>query len=224
MTTVLVVDDDFMVAKLHAQYVAALSGFSVVGVAHSGTEALRLATELLPNVVLLDVYLPDMDGISVLRQLRAQHEGKSVDALFVTAARDVDVIRSAHQNGALHYLIKPFDQASLHDQLRHVASLRQRFNEIGEASQEDVDRIFGTDRREMRGMPKGLAAQTAELVLRTLREHPQGISASECAQASVLSRVTARRYLEYFTETGRTEVALSYGNAGRPERRYRWIG
>ncbi|ORT60188.1 response regulator [Streptomyces sp. CB03238] len=222
MTKVLVVDDDFMVAKLHSRYVSAVDGFTVVGVAHSGAEALRAAEALRPDVVLLDIYLPDMDGIGVLRALRAA--GHGVDALFITAARDAGTIRSALRAGALHYLIKPFSQAALREQLLHVASLRSRLESLDEARQEDVDQIFGTRPPGSRELPKGLAAHTADLVDRILRAHPSGLSATECAEAGSLSRVSARRYLEYFAETGRAEVTLRYGGTGRPERRYRRVG
>ncbi|MFF8609418.1 response regulator [Streptomyces sp. NPDC015346] len=222
MTKVLVVDDDFMVAKLHSRYVSTVDGFSVVGVAHSGAEALRAADLLRPDLVLLDIFLPDMDGISVLRELRGA--GLGVDALFITAARDAGMIRSALRAGALHYLIKPFNQAALQEQLRHVASLRSRLDELDEARQEDVDQIFGARPPGSRELPKGLAAPTADLVDGILRAHPEGLSATECAEAGSLSRVSARRYLEYFAETGRAEITLRYGGTGRPERRYRRLG
>ena len=226
VSRVLVVDDDFMVAKLHSHYVAGTEGFEVAGVALNGREALRAAERLRPDLVLLDVYLPDMDGIHVLRELRAARGdgGQPVDALFITAARDVHVIRAAQQAGALHYLLKPFHRSALQEQLRHVASLRSRFDALDEASQEDVDRIFGTRPPGSRELPKGLAGYTADLVERTLRLHAEGLSASECAEAGRLSRVSARRYLEYFAETGRARVSLRYGGTGRPERRYHWIG
>ncbi|MER5769436.1 response regulator [Streptomyces sp. NPDC001985] len=226
---VLVVDDDFMVAKLHSRYVSATEGFRVVGVAHSGAEALRAAERLRPDLVLLDIYLPDMDGLTVLRELRAAEEQNAtrarVDALFITAARDAGLVRAALRAGALHYLIKPFNQASLQEQLRHVAALRSRFERLGgEARQEDVDQIFGGRPPGARGLPKGLAPHTAELVERILREHRGDLSATQCAEAGSLSRVSARRYLEYFVETGRVEVTLRYGGTGRPERRYRLVG
>ncbi|MFI1191418.1 response regulator [Streptomyces californicus] len=217
-----------MVAKLHSRYVSTMDGFDVVGVAHNGAEALRAADQLRPDLVLLDIYLPDMDGIDVLRTLRAAQERDvsrpSTDALFITAARDAGVIRAALRAGALHYLIKPFHRSALQDQLRHVASLRARLDGLGEARQEDVDQIFGTRPPGSRELPKGLAAPTADLVERTLRDHPAGMSASECAEAGSLSRVSARRYLEWFAGTGRAEVTLRYGGTGRPERRYRWTG
>ncbi|MFG2870250.1 response regulator [Streptomyces sp. NPDC048338] len=222
MTKVLVVDDDFMVAKLHSRCVSAVDGFSVVGVAHNGAEALRAADRLRPDLVLLDIFLTDMDGISVLRALRGT--GLAVDALFITAARDAGTIRSALRAGALHYLIKPFHQTALQEQLRHVASLRTRLDALDEARQEDVDQIFGTRPPGSRDLPKGLAAPTAELVDGILRAHPEGLSATECAREGALSRVSARRYLEHFAETGRAEITLRYGGTGRPERRYRRLG
>ncbi|GHJ38618.1 transcriptional regulatory protein [Streptomyces sp. TS71-3] len=223
----LVVDDDFVVAKLHSRCVSAAGGCTVVGVAHSGAQALRAVERLRPDLLLLDVYLPDMDGIQVLRELRSAEERdpsrQPVDALFITAARDADTVRAAVRAGALHYLIKPFNQGALHEQLRHVTALRARLDGLGEARQEDVDQIFGPRPPGSQGLPKGLAAGTADLVERTLREHPDGLSASECAERGALSRVSARRYLEYFAETGRAEVTLRYGGTGRPERRFRWL-
>ncbi len=225
----LVVDDDFMVAKLHGRYVSATEGFTVVGAAHSGAEALRAAERLRPDLVLLDVYLPDMDGISVLRELRAAERRDAsrdgVDALFITAAREAAAVRSALRSGALHYLIKPFSPSALQEQLRHIAALRSRLDRLKEAGarQEDVDQIFGARPPGSRELPKGLAPHTAELVERILRGHPGGLSASECAEAGSLSRVSARRYLEYFAERGRVEVTLRYGGTGRPERRYRAV-
>ena len=60
MIRVLVVDDDFMVAKVHCGFVERVPGFSVVGVAHTGEEAVRAAGEIRPDLLLLDIYLPDM--------------------------------------------------------------------------------------------------------------------------------------------------------------------
>ncbi|OEV07837.1 chemotaxis protein CheY, partial [Streptomyces nanshensis] len=71
-------------------------------------------------------------------------------------------------------------------------------------------------------LPKGLTEQTAGLVRATLEAEsgPAGLSASECAEHSGLSRVSARRYLEHFVSLGTARVTLRYGTTGRPERRY----
>jgi response regulator of citrate/malate metabolism len=217
---VVVVDDDFMVAKVHSGYVARTPGFEVVGVAHNGADALRLVRELRPDLVLLDVYLPDLDGLTVLRELRGL--GDDVDVIVITAATDVDTVRRAMRGGVLHYLIKPFEYAALRDQLAHFAALDRRLGGLASAGQADVDEVFGARPRSV--LPKGLSTQTADLVEGVLRDRPGGVSASECAALTELARVSARRYLEHFVGTGRAEVRLKYGGAGRPERLYVWRG
>jgi response regulator of citrate/malate metabolism len=223
--SVLVVDDDFMVAKVHSGYVERLEGFTVVGVAHTGDDALRRIRDLRPDLVLLDIYLPDRDGLSVLRELRADPVTEDTDVVVITAARDVETIRGAMRGGALHYLIKPFSFAALRDQLEHFGSLHRKLHKLAQgaaAGQQDVDDVFGARPRSTAGLPKGLTAQTAELVAQALREHPDGLSATECAQVTELSRPSARRYLEHFVDRGKAEVRLRYGGTGRPERQYHW--
>ena len=74
MRDVLVVDDDFMVAEIHRRFVEQVDGFRAVGVVRTGTEALSAARELRPQLILLDVYLPDMTGLEVLQRLRSEGE------------------------------------------------------------------------------------------------------------------------------------------------------
>jgi response regulator of citrate/malate metabolism len=215
----LVVDDDFMVAKIHAAFVERTPGFKVVGVAHTGADALRAVHELHPALVLLDVYLPDRSGIEVLERLRA--ETPDVDVLVITAAREVDTVRRALRGGVVNYLIKPFEYAALRERLEHYAAAHHHLAEVSAAAQSDIDRLFG-GRTSSKPLPKGLSSETAELVGNVLREAASDLSASECAARAGLSRISARRYLEYFAKTGSVKVRLRYGATGRPERRYRW--
>lgn len=227
MIRVLVVDDDFMVAKVHSGYVDRTPNFTVIGAAHSGAEALRMAREERPDLILLDIYLPDVDGLTVLRELRSDPATVDTDVIVITAARDVDTIRGSLRGGALHYLIKPFSYAALRDRLDHVGSLHWKLAQLSArpaAAQHEVDDVFGSRRPGTAPLPKGLTEQTAELVKAALTDHPEGLSAMECAHATSLSRPSARRYLEHFVETGRAEVRLRYGNTGRPERQYHWRG
>ncbi|GAA4549016.1 response regulator [Pseudonocardia xishanensis] len=217
---VLVVDDDFMVAKVHSGYVGRIAGCAVVGVAHTGADAVALAGSLRPDLVLLDVYLPDMSGIEVLRRLRTgAPDDPSV--LVITAADDAATVAAALHGGALHYLVKPFDSRALEEQVERARRLRGRLAGLDRAGQEDIDRLFGAGGSSGR-LPKGLTAPTAQLVEKVLREHGADLSATECAERTRLSRVSARRYLEHFVETGAVEVRLRYGGTGRPERRYTW--
>jgi response regulator of citrate/malate metabolism len=214
----LVVDDDFMVAKIHAAFVARTPGFQVIRVVHTGADALRAVHELHPALVLLDIYLPDRSGVEVLERLRA--ETPEVDVLVITAAREVDTVRRALRGGVVNYLIKPFEYDALRQRLEHYAAAHQHLAEVPAAAQSDIDRVFGIMTLS-KPLPKGLSSETAELVEELLRSATSDLSASECATLAGLSRISARRYLEFFAGTGRAKVRLRYG-AGRPERRYRW--
>jgi len=220
---VLIVDDDFMVAKVHAGFVGALDGFEVVGTAHTGAAAIQDVARLRPDLVLLDVYLPDMTGLEVLRRLRA--DASDVDVVVISAARDVDSIRSALHGGVLHYLVKPFDRRTFEARLRDYAALRGDLAELDEAGQAAVDRVFGSSRgtavRAPVSTPKGIAPETLALVRETLSAAGEGgLSATECSERTGLARVSARRYLEQLVTTGEADVRQRYGTAGRPERRF----
>jgi response regulator of citrate/malate metabolism len=220
-TRVLVVDDDFRVARVHAGFVEGVPGFAVVGSARSGAEALELASRHDPDIVLLDVHLPDMDGIAVLRELRAR--GSTAGVLMVTAERDVDVVRAALSSGATQYLVKPFPRDDLVQRLRQVQQSLSSLGGLrdGEADQATIDRAFSRpEEKADAALPKGLSSTTADLVLGALRERGEQ-SAAGCAEALGLSRVTARRYLEHFVASGAAQVRLNYGGSGRPEHLYR---
>jgi response regulator of citrate/malate metabolism len=224
MIRVLIVEDDFMVARVHAGFVERTPGFTVAGVAHTGSEALAATAKLQPDLILLDIYLPDMPGVEVLSELR-HSDNADVDVIVVTAARDVDTVKRALHGGVTHYLVKPFTYDALRERLQYYVRRRSELAAISEAEQEDVDRVFGVVGESRAAMPKGLTAETAKLVRAALSDAgDKGLSAAECAAATGLSRVSARRYLEYLAAGGHAEVRSRYGSAGRPERRFRWTG
>ncbi len=216
---VLVVDDDFMVARIHTQFVERTPGFRVVGVASSGQAALDDIARLRPDLVLLDVHLPDMTGIDVLRRLRS--EGDDVGVLVITAAREADTVRAAASGGAVHYLVKPFDYDDLRVRLESFRTAHLALLGSGAPGQQDIDAVFGAAAPATQAtLPKGLSPETADAVVAALRESGE-LSAAECADVVGISRVSARRYLEHFVARGSASVRLQYGGAGRPERRYR---
>jgi response regulator of citrate/malate metabolism len=220
----LVVDDDFMSASIHRTYVDRIAGFEAVGEAHSGGEALDLVGRLRPDLVLLDIYLPDMSGLDVLRRLR-QDAAAGVDVIAVTAAKDVKTLRAAMQGGVVHYVVKPFLFETFRDRLERYAALKQRLERLREASQGDVDHLFSLLRVEGRPrLPKGISAPTLGLVVAAARASETEVSAVDVAERAGISRGTARRYLEYLESLGSVELSLRYGATGRPEHLYRWLG
>jgi two-component system CitB family response regulator len=221
MIRTLVVDDDFRVADLHCEYLSRVPGFSVAGRAHSGAEALAAVDRIRPDLVLLDFYLPDMSGLEVLRRLR-EEDHPSVDAIAITAARDVSSLRAAMRGGVVHYLIKPFRLAAFEEKLTSYAAARERIERLMQAEQGDVDRIFGTLRTVGdQPLPKGLSDTTLGLVMTALERARSGLAAAAVAESAGVSRVTARRYLDHLCRLGKAELTMRYGAPGRPEHRYR---
>lgn len=221
MIRTLVVDDDYRVADLHCEYVQRVHGFQVAGRVHTGAAALDSVDQLRPDLVLLDIYLPDLSGLEVLRRLR-EDDHPPVDVIAITAARDVDSLRSAMRGGVIHYLIKPFLYPAFEAKLLSYAAARERMSRMGHAEQGDVDRIFGALRTVgTETLPKGLSDATLDLVVQALGGSRSGLTAAGVAEAAGLSRVTARRYLDHLCQLGRVELSMRYGAPGRPEHRYR---
>jgi response regulator of citrate/malate metabolism len=220
--TVLVVDDDFRVAALHADFVGRVPGFRVTATAHTAAAALECVRTRAPDLVLLDLYLPDLDGLQLLGRLR-EGRGPHPDVIAVTAARDMPSVHLAMQRGAVQYLVKPFRFRALAERLTVYRDLWTRTRSGGEVEQVEVDRIFGLMRsvETTSVLPKGCSEATMALVRAVFAEPDAECSASEVADRVGISRTTAQRYLAHLADTGSIELRLRYGSAGRPEHRYR---
>ncbi|MCM3656793.1 response regulator [Agromyces mediolanus] len=218
---VVIVDDDFAVAQVNRAFVDARPGFVVVAEAHTGAAALAAIEQHRPELVLLDVYLPDLGGLEVLRALRAS--GDEVEVIAVTAARDLDTVRRARLLGVRQYLVKPFTGATLGERLDEVRRDLRRERRPDALDQQEVDRLLGTAAAPSGSpaVPKGLSGVSLGRVTAELANAAPDASAAEIARSLGMSRVSARRYLEHLVAIGAAEVAPRYGAAGRPEHRYR---
>ena len=222
MIRTLVVEDDALVAEVHASYVERVPGFVVAGVAHRATEALEILASRPVDLVLLDFHLPDVKGLDMLRLLRAR-SAAPVDVIAVTAARDAESIRAAIAQGVSQYLVKPFAFATFADKLERYARYRAQVDVAAEPDQAKVDALIGTLRgTTARTLPKGLNATTLDHVRDAVRESGAPLTASEVAGRCGLSRVTARRYLEHLVVEGVVTLSMRYGGTGRPEHLYAW--
>ncbi|MDA8276875.1 MAG: response regulator [Actinomycetota bacterium] len=220
---ILVVDDDFRVAQLHGAYVDRLEDFETCGYANTGALALSAAKDLNPDLVLLDLYLPNTDGLTVLRQLRAM-EPPRPDVIVISAARDSASVREAMKCGAIHYITKPFDSRSLTERLEAYRLMRAEFDSSVDLDQSQIDRLWSVLRTapSEETLPKGHSQHTLEVVMTTLKAIDEKITADEIARRSGLSRSTTQRYLAYLARLGKVTLTLKYGASGRPEHLYEW--
>lgn len=219
---VLVVEDDFRVNEIHSTLVDRVPGFQVVAKAFSGEQAFRAIAKFAPDLVLLDIYLPDITGLEVIAKINLLKPPRP-DVIIVSAAKDTASVRSAMQAGALHFLTKPFDSKSLTERLRSYQIFRSEIDTVEEVDQAMIDKLWTSIRSFPEApLPKGHSQHTTELVIQTLSGTKEDLTAEEVARRSGLSRTSTQRYLSYLTRLGKVEVNLKYGATGRPEHLYRW--
>ncbi|WP_091562186.1 response regulator [Arthrobacter sp. ok362] len=222
MIRVLVVDDDFRVARLHAAQVAHVPGYECVGEAHTVAEARAAIARERPDLLLLDIYLPDEDGISLLQSLR--EAGEDVDVIIITAARDVGTVRAAMRGGAVYYLVKPFGFEQLAEQLQAYQKWRADAVSRRITGQTDVDALFASRRPSVAPTAGSSSARrlppTMQKVLDAVAAAGRPVGAQDVSDLIGISRPTAQRYLSELERKDRVTLHLEYGTTGRPVNTY----
>lgn len=209
-TRVLVVDDDFRVAGLHRDLVASRPGFEALDPVGSIGAARAAISDQRPQLLLVDAYLPDGDGIELVRSV-------DVDAFVLSAADDAATVRRALRAGALSYFVKPFDRRALADRLDRYLRFRNLLAGERVLEQDDIDRASAILHSGGEAAPASRSV-TEQLILETLGGGEA--SAAEVAERAGISRATAQRHLAALAARGVVEVRLRYGSTGRPEHRY----
>lgn len=240
-----IVEDDPMVMEVNAEFVSRIDGYEVVGRARSGAEAYQVIAQTGPDLVLLDYFLPDTDGLSILRELRKQD--LPIDVILVTANRDPDHIKQILRHGAIDYVLKPFRFERIQTAFDQYKMTRHTLQKNQQVEQSDLDIITGIrPTAEAAGkntalangnspkttwangvlpkasdLPKGLNDRTLQQILNFIGQQQQAMSAEDVAAGTGLARVTARRYLEYLEKIGFIQLEVQYGSIGRPVNRYK---
>lgn len=219
---VLLIEDDPMVQEVNRQFIEQVEGFKVIGSASNGIEGLQLIKAYNPDLAIIDIYMPNQDGLTTLKQLRA--EGYSTDIIAITAASDIETVKRVLQHGAFDYIMKPFKFDRIKQALNNYRLFHTQFKEKNHLTQTELDAIlFQKSQEKHITLPKGLNAVTLEKIQSYLAKQIIPISAEEVAEGIGIARVTARRYLEYLEQSGKVKIQIEYGGIGRPINRYLFL-
>jgi two-component system, CitB family, response regulator CitT len=219
---VVISEDDFRIADIHEKFLMKFTEFEVVGKALNGEETLRILKLKEPDLLLLDVYLPDMLGAELLPIIR---EGfPKMGIIMITAATEKDFIEKALNYGVENYLIKPVNRERFNEVISEYLTKHSLLKSTQEVDQSYIDILFGKGYQESAGkgmgLPKGIDEITLGKVKAVLVEKRTGLSADEVGKEIGASRITARRYLEYLSSINEAKTEVVYGIVGRPERKY----
>lgn len=223
---VLIVEDDLRIAEIQKRFIEQIEGFQAVGIAASYVEATTLIDILKPDLLLLDVYFPDMNGLELLRELKLQ--SKQTDVIMITATKEIEKVQEAISIGVFDYIIKPLVFERFKQSLLRYQDYHEKLVQLGKGNhvvtQQQVDKLLRKEMNELNNekayLPKGIDPLTLEKVMEVIGKGEAGLTAESVAKEIGVSRTTARRYLEHLVSIEKIEADLTYGTVGRPERVY----
>ena len=223
MYKVLIVEDDPMVAMINEQYIKRNKNFELVGKCSNGSSALDFLDNNDVDLLILDVYMPKMDGFETLRRVR--NKKITVDAIMVTAVNDRASLEEALHLGIVDYLVKPFTFDRFQMALEKYISQNNALRDFETLNQKNIDHIIDNTRKKSDDLyPKGIQEKTVDLIMEYLKANEgKWFTGDDIAEKVGLTGVTVRRYMNYLAESGRATGEMNYEIGGRPCMKYRII-
>lgn len=216
MYKVLIVEDDPMVAMINEQYIKRNKNFEIVGNCNNGLSALDFIENNTVDLLILDVFMPKMDGFETLRQIR--NKQITVDAIMVTAANERESLEEALHLGIVDYLVKPFTFDRFQMALEKYIAQNNALKDIETLNQKNIDHIFDNSRKKSDDLfPKGIQERTLIIIMEYLNSNKgKWFTGDDIAAKVGLTSVTVRRYMNYLAESGRVVSEINYETGGRP--------
>ena len=216
MYRVLIVEDDPMVAMINEQFVSRHKDFTVVEKCSDGESALQYLEKNEVDLVIMDVYMPIMDGFEALRQIRKKQ--LEVDVIMVTAANETEALKQGLHLGVVDYLVKPFTFERFKMALDKFIAQSEALKDLETVNQKNIDFLIDKSRKTVDELhPKGIQEKTMQMIIDHLKENPnKWFTGDEIAEKTKLTGVTVRRYMTYLTEIGMVIGDLNYETGGRP--------
>ncbi|WP_413375476.1 response regulator [Alkalihalobacillus sp. 1P02AB] len=218
MISTLIVEDDPMVAKINADYLKRLPTFNLIGLVQNGKEAIQQVSELKPQLLLLDVFMPGMNGIELLKEMRTNR--LDTDVILITAADEPHIIEEAMRLGIVDCILKPYGYERFQTSLTFYEKRNYIFDKSKKISQADLDQLYLSSNNEPMELPKGIDSVTLKLIREQLVQSDSSYTIQELSQAVKISTLTVRKYLEYLTQLDEIELDLEYSEKGRPKKLY----
>ena len=223
LVDVLIIEDESELARLHAELIQKHPRMRLTGMAASLSQARQMLNSQPPQLILLDNYLPDGKGVTLMTDPILAEANCSV--IFITAASDMETCSQAIRNGAFDYILKPVSWKRLSQSLERFVQFYDQQREWKIVDQQNVDSLYQLQAKNYRadsGGSKGIEEKTLALVQNLFSgREKHSFSVDEVVNDAGLSKTTARRYLEHCVEIGYLEVEMLYGKIGHPRRMYR---
>lgn len=226
MIQVFIIEDDVRNAHINRRFVEKLEGFEVVGIATDGNQAQELLEILQPDLVLLDLFIPEVHGFDLLRHIKVNYA--QTDIIMVTASKELNIVREAIHEGIFDYIVKPIVFERLQDTLNKYKEFREKISTLERSGsnimidQYKIDELFRNNNKEnnRNSLPKGIDQLTLDKVTSYINTIDEVFTAEQISIRLGISRSTSRRYLEYMVSLNKLSADLNYGTVGRPERVY----
>lgn len=231
---VLIIEDDPMVAMINEQYATKNPNFVSAGICRNGKDALEFLSKNKVDLVVLDVYMPYMDGVETLKQIREKNI--QTEVIMVTAANDTSTLERTMNLGVVDYLVKPFAMERFQIALEKFAAKASALhgNKGGSLDQSSIDSIISgrtgsaraaaldsSAQKQTPSYPKGIQKQTLETIKDYFDKNPNWQRGDIAAQNLGLSVVTVRHYLNYLVQIRELTETIDYETGGRPSMLYK---
>ncbi|WP_019879665.1 response regulator [Succinispira mobilis] len=222
MIRILVVEDDPMVGKFHEHYIKQLKDFELIDTARTSEQALKFLEKQSYDLVLLDIFMPGIDGLQLLKEIR--NKNFNVDVIVISAANEKEQIQTAMRFGAVDYIIKPFEFERFNLALNNYKLRRTNLENLTQVKQEDLDKnLTIKETPSDTNVPKGLDKNTLKLIWEIILKQENMFTTDEIASSAGISRVSIRKYLEFFKSLNVLSLELHRGSVGRPIYKYKCL-
>lgn len=222
--SVLIVEDDPMVSMINEQYVLKNSDFTIAGTCRNGQEAIEFLKTQSADLILLDVFMPIMNGTEALKKIRDLNISSEV--IMITAANDTSTIEETMHLGVLDYLIKPFAYERFNISLQKFVNKMQVLEGNDVLSQNSLDSLIANNSQvstveTSAALPKGIQKTTLDHINQYFQKNPGWQTVDMISGALGISVVTTRNYLNFLVKEKMIKEDINYNTGGRPSMIYK---